>query len=153
VKKILFVCHGNICRSVSAEFILKNRIQDSNLQDKLYCESRATSYEEIGNDIYLPMKRTLIVHHIPLQRHYASRITSKDYEEYDLVLLMDEENRWSIQRIIPHDVKHKIHMLTEYVGLSGEIEDPWYSGNYEKVYLQIAQCVDLLLNKMMEEGM
>ena len=148
MKKILFVCHGNICRSVTAEFVFKYLTKVNNLDTKFYSESRATTKEEIGNDIYPPMKRTLIENGITVSRHYAKQITKQDYELYDLILLMDEENMYGIKRIIPQDYLHKIYLLTEYVGVSGEIEDPWYTGRYEFVYNMIKNCVERLIEKL-----
>lgn len=148
MKKILFVCHGNICRSVAAEFVFKHHVKLNNLENKFYCESRATSREEIGNNIYPPMQKTLKLHNVSYERHYASQITYHDYLEYDLILLMDQENLYGIQFIIPNDNLNKIKLLTNYVGLTGEIEDPWYSGHYEKVYQQIDKCCRLLIEKL-----
>ena len=110
MKKILFVCHGNICRSVTAEFVFKHLIKLNNLESKYYVESRATTREEIGNDIYPPMKRTLINNGISVSRHYATQITLSDYKNFDLILLMDEENMYGIKRIIPEDYLKKIHL-------------------------------------------
>lgn len=151
MKKILFVCHGNICRSVSAEFIFKHLIREYKLDKDFYSESRATTREEIGNDIYPPMKRTLINNNIVVSKHYAKQITIQDYESYDLILLMDKENLYSIKRIIPQDYLNKIYLLTEYVGIIGEIEDPWYSGRYEFVYNKIKECIERLIEKLKNE--
>lgn len=150
--KILFVCHGNICRSVSAEYIFKNCVKLQNVENQFYCESRATTREEIGNDIYPPMRKTLINNGIEISRHFAAQITIDDYNSYDLILLMDEENMYGIKRIIPQDYQHKIHLLTEYVGVGGEIEDPWYTGRYELVFNKIKICIERLLEKVRYEN-
>ncbi|MCH5180054.1 MAG: low molecular weight phosphotyrosine protein phosphatase [Erysipelotrichales bacterium] len=152
MKKILFVCHGNICRSVTAEFVFKHLTRINNLESKYYVESRATTREEIGNDIYPPMKRTLINNGINVLRHYATQITQQDYEIYDLILLMDEENMYGIKRIIPKDYLKKIFLLTEYVDVTGDIEDPWYSGRYEFVYNKIKECLERLMEKLENEN-
>jgi protein-tyrosine phosphatase len=108
------------------------------------CDSAATSSEEIGNDIYPPMKRVLFNHGIPFERHYAKKMTAKDYESFDLILCMDEENMWGLKRIV-EDKENKIFILPNYVGLDYEIEDPWYTGRYELVFNQIYNCLERLI--------
>lgn len=139
---IIFVCHGNICRSVAAEFIAKSQ----DFENKHQIISRATSYEEIGNDIYPPMKKELTRQGIPFQRHYASRISQKDYDWADVIYYMDDENRYSLQFMFK-DSKGKIKPIYQYTNDICEIEDPWYSGNFTLVVNQIKRCVsDILKN-------
>lgn len=133
MRRILFVCHGNICRSAMAEYILKSKTSD------IYCESAATSNEEIGNDIYPPAKSCLTRHGISFDRHYARRVTSKDYENFDEIYVMDSYNMRNILRIID-DPKHKIKKL-----LDEDIEDPWYTGNFDRVFEQLNEGIDKLL--------
>jgi len=133
MRKILFVCHGNICRSVMAEYILKNKTSD------IYCESAATSNEEIGNDIYPRAKRCLDTHNIKYDRHYARRVTINDYDKFDEIYVMDSYNMSNILRILD-DKDHKIKKLCSY-----DIEDPWYTDNFEMVYKQINEGIDNLL--------
>ncbi|MBR4422329.1 MAG: low molecular weight phosphotyrosine protein phosphatase [Erysipelotrichaceae bacterium] len=128
-RKILFVCWGNICRSPMAEYILKS------LSNDIYCESRAVSDEESGNDIYPPAKRCLERHGIPYERHHARKITQQDYEDFDEIYVMDELNRNRIRKLID-DHDHKIRMLNEE-----EIEDPWWTGRYDEVYDQIYEGI------------
>ena len=116
-----------------AEYILKNKTSD------IYCESAATSNEEIGNDIYPPAKRCLDRHNIKYDRHYARRVTSKDYDDFDEIYVMDSNNMRNILRIVD-DPKHKIKMLCDC-----DIEDPWYTDNFELVYEQINEGIDKLL--------
>lgn len=146
--KLLFVCHGNICRSVAAEFICKQVIKDKHLEDKFYVESRATSLEEIGNEIYPPMKKVLEEHHIDIGKHYSTQITRIDYEKFDYIFIMDDNNMRNIMRIVNQDDKHKIHMITEFAGMDGFIEDPWYTGKYEKVFNELNEAIQKILKKL-----
>lgn len=140
MKKIIFVCHGNICRSVAAEYIMKS------LTNEYDVVSRATSYEEINNDIYPPMKKVLLSHNIPFNRHYSKRIDYKDYEDADYIFYMDMENMYSLLRMFPHS--NKIYPIYKYTPSINEIEDPWYTGRYELVYSQIRQCIIDILNSI-----
>ena len=130
--KILFVCHGNICRSPMAEFICKQ------IRPEIYCESRAVSYEEQDNDMYPPAKRCLDKHGIKYTKHKARRITQEDYDNFDAIYVMDNSNLRLINNIVD-DYANKIKMLADY-----EIEDPWYSGNYEGVYQQLLKEIKIL---------
>ena len=145
--KILFVCHGNICRSASAEYMLKHMIKQRHLENEIYCESMAVSSEELGNDIYPPMRPYLIKRGIPLTRHHARQISKRDYDNWDLILLFDESNRRIISRMMD-DPKHKIHLLTEYVGMLGVIDDPWYSWSFDECLNQIQEALNLLIIKI-----
>lgn len=136
MRKILFVCHGNICRSPMAEFILKDRIRKYKLD--ICTESRAVSNEEYMNDIYPPAKRILDKYSIAYDRHYAKRISQQDYKDYDEIYVMDESNMYYIKRLID-DSDNKIKLL------NGQIEDPWYTGRYDAVYKQIEEGIDNLI--------
>lgn len=134
---IIFVCHGNICRSVAAEFIAK--AQDFDKKHNII--SRATSYEEIGNDIYPPMKAELSRQGISFTRHEAQRINQKDYDWADVIYYMDDENKYSL-RYMFNDDKEKIKPIYEYSEGLHEIEDPWYTRNFTIVVNQIKRCVN-----------
>ena len=144
MKRILFVCHGNICRSASAEYMFKKLIKDKNLDDYFYCESMAVSNEEIGNDIYAPMKPYLLKRNIPLTRHHARQITFSEYDKWDLILVFDYSNLRRILRIMD-DPLNKIHLINEYVGLKGEIDDPWYTYKFDECLDQIEKALKLLI--------
>ena len=140
MKKIIFVCHGNICRSPAAEYIMKKYTND------YIIESRATSFEEIGNDIYPPMKRVLNQYHIPFDRHYAKRIDYSDFNDADYIFYMDDENKYSLIRMFGES--NKILPIYNYSDDIKEIEDPWYTGRFDLVYRQIAQCIKDIINNI-----
>lgn len=140
--KILFVCHGNICRSPMAEFIMKYITRNSN---KYYIASAATSNEETGNDIYPPAKKVLEKHHIPYEYHQARTIKKEDYDKYDYIIIMDSNNEYNIRRIIKDDPFQKIRKLLSFDGTNDDVSDPWYTNEFEKCYQDIYRgCVKLL---------
>lgn len=141
MKKIIFICHGSICRSPAAEFIMKH------LTNEFDVTSRAVSYEEIGNDIYPPMKRELNRRGIPFEIHHASRITNKDYEEADYIFYMDSSNRRYLSSMF-NDTANKIHPIFVFTPEISEIEDPWYTDNYSKVCDQITKCCKDIINNI-----
>ncbi len=144
--KILFVCHGNICRSVSAEYILNMLLNEKGLESEYYADSAATSTEEIGNPVYPPMERALRQHNVPIGDHRARQIRRGDYDKYDLIIGMDEENMYYLKRILGDDPLGKIHYLMEYTDTpNAKIEDPWYTRDFEKAYQDIYKgCIGLL---------
>ena len=151
--RIMFVCHGNICRSPMAEFIMKDLTKnDSNF----HIASSATSREEIGNSIYSPAKKILNMHHITYTNHYARQLEASDYDKYDYIILffyiiiMDTNNEYNIKRIIKSDPEHKIRKLLSFIGSDTDVSDPWYTNEFEKCFQDIYKgCVGLLdyLNK------
>ncbi len=145
--RIMFVCHGNICRSPMAEFIMKDLTKnDSNF----YIASSATSDEEIGNSIYPPAKKILNMHHITYTNHYARQLEASDYDKYDYIIIMDTNNEYNIKRIIKSDPGHKIRKLLSFIGSDADVSDPWYTNEFEKCFQDIYKgCVGLLdyLNK------
>lgn len=141
MEKILFVCHGNICRSAMAEFIMKDLVKKAGLSEQFYIDSAATSREEIGNDMYPPAKAKLREKGISFDRHYARQVTRKDYGIFDRIYVMDSNNQRNIRRIIPANPEHKIHMLLP----DRSIADPWYTGNFEKTYQDLVEgCTRIL---------
>ncbi len=143
--KILFVCHGNICRSPMAEFVMKDLVQKAGLTRQFLIASAATSTEEIGSPVYPPARRKLSEHGISCQGKTARQLRRKDYAEYDLLIGMDQENLRNMRCICSGDPEGKIHLLLEFAGRSGEVSDPWYTGDFDAAWRDIeAGCRGLL---------
>ena len=144
--KILFVCHGNICRSPMAEFILKDLVEKAGLAAQFHIESAATSTEEIGNPVYPPARRKLAQHGIDCAGKTARQLTAADYGRFDLLLSMDRANIRNMTRICGGDPQGKIHLLMEYTGHPGrEVADPWYTGDFDATWDDVlAGCQGLL---------
>ncbi len=129
--KILFVCHGNICRSPAAEFVLQQLADEAGVADEFEIESAATSSEEIGNPVYPPMRRILEEHGYNCAGKTARRVRHSDYALFDLIIGMDEENTWDLRRVFHGDPDGKLHTLLEYIGRGDEeIPDPWYTRDF-----------------------
>ncbi len=136
---IIFICHGNIFRSPVAEILFSSLVKSHHLEDKVNVISRATSREEIGNDIYPPMKDVLYEHNVSFKRHYATQITKDEFDKADVIYYMDRNNLYYLERLFgPSD---KYHLISEYID-SRDIEDPWYTDRFEYVYQLIKQSVD-----------
>lgn len=136
--KITFVCHGNICRSPMAEYIFKDLIKKEGLEDKFYITSHATSSEELGNGIYYRAEDELISHNIHgFENHVAKQFSIRDYDNFDFIIIMDTNNKYNLIRIIKNDERNKVFKLLDFTDNKGDIEDPWYTRNFDKVYKQI----------------
>ena len=145
MKKILFVCHGNICRSPMAEFVMKDLVQKAGLADHFYIESAATSTEEIGNEVYPPAKRKLAEHGISCKGKKARQMTRSDYQRFDLLIGMDDWNIRNMTRIAGGDPEGKIHKLLDYTARKGDVADPWYTGDFDATWRDVTEgCRELL---------
>ena len=147
--KVLFICHGNICRSPMAEFVMKDLVRKAGLDDKIYVASAATSTEEIGNSVYPPVKRKLAEHGIDCAGKTARQMTRTDYREYDLLVGMDNANIRNMNRISGGDPDGKISKLLEYAGRADEVADPWYTGDFEATWQDVLAGCTGLLDKIM----
>ena len=143
--KILFVCHGNICRSPMAEFVMKDLVQKAGLSDHFTIASAATSTEELGNGVYPPARRKLAEHGIRCDGHSARQLRKSDYADWDLLIGMDSANFRNMNRICGGDPSGKIHLLLDYTDRPGDVADPWYTGNFEATWRDVSSgCRGLL---------
>ncbi len=144
--RILFVCHGNICRSAAAEMVMRHMIAEAGLEDRVSADSAAATAEEIGNDIYPPMKRTLLAHGIPCPRRAARLLTRRDGDRYDLIIGMDRENLSDMRCILDSGAMDKCSLLMAHAGFPGrEVADPWYTRDFESAFRDVeAGCRGLM---------
>ncbi len=147
MKKILFVCHGNICRSPMAEFIMKNVLKEKELDGMFQIDSAATSTEELSNDIYYLAKEKLREKKIPFTKRSARQIRKEDYHSYDYIIGMDEANRRNMLRIMGGDPDNKVSLLLDYTENPKSISDPWYNRDFETTYREIVKGIDAFLAK------
>ena len=143
---ILFICHGNICRSPMTEFIFRNMLVQRGLTEHFSCASAATSREEIGSDIHDGTRRILRYHKIPFTARCARQVRPDDYADYNLLIGMDRANCSNTLRIVGTDPLQKIHALLDYTEDPRDIADPWYTGNFEVTYADIVEGCTALLN-------
>ncbi len=147
MKRILFVCHGNICRSPMAEFVLKALVKARGLEGRYQIASAAVSAEESGNPIYPPAQRSLRQHGVPFDpSKQARQVIPADYDRFDLIICMDASNLRRISRIIPEDPEGKIHLLMSYTGTGRDVADPWYTGDFEEAFQDILEGCEALLD-------
>ena len=149
--KILMICHGNICRSTMAEMVLKDMVRKRGVEYQFFIDSAATSREEIGNGVHHGTRRKLAEVGIPCDDHRAKQVTKGDYEEFDYLILMDENNMRNIKRIIPSDPDGKISKLLQWAGREDSIADPWYTGNFDETYDDVVEGCEGLLKHILGE--
>ncbi len=145
--KILFVCHGNICRSPMAEFIMKDLVSKRGIVDKYEIASCATSTEELGNPVYPPARQKLAEHGISCKGKTARQITKADYSYYDYIIAMDRLNLKNLNRVLGEDSENKITLLMDYTNTPGDVADPWWTGDFEKTWQDILKGCTALLNE------
>lgn len=150
--KILFICHGNICRSTMAEYVMKDLVKKLNLTEEFYIDSAATSREEIGNPVHYGTQQKLKEQGIPCGNHLARQVTKKEYAEYDYILGMDSWNMKNMMRIFGSDPDEKIHKLLDFSSAPRDIADPWYTGNFDATYDDVSEGCQGLLNHILEKG-
>ena len=150
--RILFVCHGNICRSPMAEFVMKDLVEKAGLADEFDIASAATSTEEIGNPVYPPARRKLAEYGISCAGHAARQLTRKDYDQFDWLIGMDFANLRNMRRMCGGDEQDKIHLLMDYTHRPGEVADPWYTGNFEATWQDVREGCEGLLQYLTKES-
>lgn len=148
--KILFVCHGNICRSPMAEFVMKEIVKEKGTQSLFEIASGAVSYEEEGNPVYPPVKKLLSEHGIDCSEKRVYRIQKSDYEKYDMLVCMDESNLRNMKRICGEDMQNKMYLLMEFAGSRDSVADPWYTRDFEATWRDVNKGCRALYEYVME---
>ena len=147
--KLLFICHGNICRSPMAEFVMKDMVRRRGLEAAFEIASAATSREEVGNPVYPPARRKLAEHGIACAGHRARQITKYDYGYYDWIICMDRANIRNVQRITGGDPKNKLRLLLDCTDRPGEeVADPWYTGDFDATWQDVTEGCEGLLDQI-----
>ena len=148
--KVLFVCHGNICRSTMAQFVLQDLVNKRSWQDLFYIDSAATSREEIGNPPHYGTVNKLRQAGVPVLKHRAVQMTKQDYDKYDYLIGMDTWNIRNMNRIAGGDPQDKIYKLLSFAGSGRDIADPWYTGNFDETYADVLEGCSALLSYLQE---
>lgn len=151
MKKVLFVCHGNICRSPMAEAVFRHMLEERGLGERFAVDSAAVSAEEIGNPVYPEANRTLVAHGLLASNHHAWQLTRADYDRYDFFIGMDQENIYRMRQIFGGDSQHKVGLLLAYTEHPREVEDPWYTGRFDRVFDLITQGCQALLEALLAD--
>ena len=149
--KILFLCHGNICRSPMAEFVLKDMVKKAGLSSGFHIESAAVSAEELGNPVYPPARRELAAHGISCQGKTARLMTRADYDRFDLLVCMDSANLRLMERICGGDPQGKMSRLLDHTAYPGDVADPWYTGDFSRTWQDVEAGCRALLEKLREK--
>ena len=148
--KILFICHGNICRSPMAEFKMKDLVEKAGIEENFYIESAATSAEELGNPVYGPAKRKLAEHGLSCKGKTARRMEKSDYHKFDMIVAMERYNFRGLERICGSDPEKKFSLLLDHTARPGDVSDPWYSGDFETAWRDIERGCKGLLKELTE---
>lgn len=149
--KVLFICHGNICRSPMAEFVLKDMVKKAGLSSGFHIESAAVSAEELGNPVYPPARRELAAHGISCQGKTARLMTRPDYDRFDLLVCMDSANLRRMERICVGDPQGKMSRLLDHTAYPGDVADPWYTGDFSRTWQDVEAGCRALLEKLCEK--
>ena len=155
--RVLFICHGNICRSPMAEFVLKDMVSGAGLADRFYIASAATSTEEIwngvGNPVYPPAREELARHGIGCEGKRAVQLTRDDYDKYDYLIGMDSANIRNMHRMLGGDPEGKVYKLLSFAGVERDISDPWYTGNFDETYRDVSLGCNAFLDYLREKAL
>jgi protein-tyrosine phosphatase len=149
--RILFVCHGNICRSAAAKYIMQRLVEEAHLSARFLIDSAATSTEELGNPVYPPARRKLAEHGLSCEGKTARRMTREDYERYDFLIGMDEANIRNMTRLSGGDPEGKIRLLLDFAGRREEVADPWYTGDFQATWEDVLEGCTALLESLVSE--
>ena len=150
--KILFICHGNICRSPMAEFVMKELVRKAGVADRFEIASAGVSREEEGNNVYPPVRRILAQNGIPCGNRAARQMTKADYDRYDYLICMDSSNLRYLDRIVGSDPEGKVSLLLEHAGSNRSVTDPYYSGDFNATWDDVQSGCIALLNELLEKG-
>lgn len=150
--KVLFICHGNICRSPMAEFMFKKLVKEKGMESEFHIESCATSTEEIGNPVYPPAKRKLREYGMSCEGKTARQFKKSEYKDWDYILCMDQYNVRNLIRMVGNDSAEKISKLLTWCGEGRDVADPWYTGDFQTTYEDIQRGIEAFYQRIVEEG-
>ena len=151
MKKIIFVCLGNICRSPMAEFVMKDIVEKAGLSHEFEIASAATSTYEIGNPVYPPARQKLAEHGIDCKGKTARQITKKDYDYYDYIVAMDQCNIRNLKNMLSNDPQGKISLLMDYTSRPADVADPWYTGDFQATWDDVSEGCKALLTFILKK--
>ena len=149
--KILFVCHGNICRSPMAEFVMKDLVRQMGIEKQFEIASAATSTYEIGNPVYPPARQKLAEHGIDCKGKTARQITKRDYDYYDYIIAMDHSNLRNLRNVLGEDRQRKISLLMDYTSRPADVADPWYTGDFQATWDDVTEGCEALLSFILKQ--
>lgn len=150
--RVLFICHGNICRSTMAQFVLQDLVNRAGYKNNFYIDSMATSTEEIGNGPHYGTVAKLRRVGVPVLEHYAKQVRRSDYHKFDYIIGMDQWNYRNMMRIFGEDPEQKVSLLLDFTDRPGEIADPWYTGNFDETYQDVLDGCEGFLAYLREQG-